>query len=81
MGGPLGSAWGWVLLLHQAGPCMASGEQLSQLIVAQGCSGEEHKVVSLRCRVPSALSLLAERDSSEFLLTCQSPGSASSASM
>lgn len=69
------------MLLHQAGPRMASGEQLSQLILAHGCGGEGHKVVSPPWTVPSALSLLAQRDCSEFLLTCQTPGSGSFASI
>lgn len=50
---------GLVLLLHQPGPCMDSGEQLSWLIMAHGCRGEGHKGVSPPGAVLSALSLLA----------------------
>lgn len=77
MGGTLGSALGLGAAAPPGWACMASEEQLSQLIMAYGCWGEEHKVVSPSWTVSSALSLLAQRDSSEFLLTCQTPGSGS----
>lgn len=50
---------GLELLLHQPGPCMDSGEQLSWLIMTHGCRGEGHKGVSPPGVVLSALSLLA----------------------
>lgn len=50
---------GLVVLLHQPGPCMDSGEQLGQLIVAHGRRGEGHKGVSPPRVLPSAPSLPA----------------------
>lgn len=48
-----------LVLLHQPGPCMDGGEQLSQLIMAHGHRGEGHKGVLPPWVPPSTLSLPA----------------------
>lgn len=82
MGGPLGSA---LRLGVAATPGWAPHGQWGAAEPAHLGSRMWRRraqgVVSPPWTVPSALSLLAQRDCSEFLLTCQTPGSGSFASI